>query len=393
MVKMNTLKVAQLKSLPPGKHCDGRGLWLHKRPDGAQWVYRFNQFGRTREMGLGSLRDIGLADARDAADAARQQVRAGLDPIRERRLRTEVECRRDGRLAELAQSNFAAHKHTLKSAQAAERWHSPLRLHVLPKLGKVPVVKLDQHDIVRTLKPIWHQKNVTARKAMSRLTMVLRHAIAQGFEVDLRIIEHARILLGDNLKPAVSIKSLHYLNVPDFYLTLNDTDSVQLALRMLILTGVRSDAVNNMRFDQIENGVWTIPKAHVKGRLQFVEDFKVPLSAGAKEVIACARRISGSDYLFCNSRGGPLDKMAMRNWILDQGIDAKPHGFRSSFRTWIAEQTDAQHEVAEACICHLVKSSAEKAYNKSAYFPNRVPLMTLWSDYLTQNNYQFLNAA
>lgn len=264
---------------------------------------------------------------------------------------------------------------------------------MLPKLGKVPVVKLDQHDIVRTLKPIWHRKNVTARKAMSRLTMVLRHAIAQGFGVDLRIIEHARILLGDNLKPAVNIKSLHYLNVPDFYMTLNDTDSVHLALRMLILTGVRSDSVNNMRFDQIENGVWTIPKAHVKGRLQFVEDFKVPLSPGAKEVIACARRIAASDYLFCNSRGGPLNKMAMRNWILDQGIDAKPHGFRSSFRTWIAEQTDAQHEVAEACICHLVKSSVEKAYNKSAYFPNRVPLMTLWSDYLTQNNYQFLNAA
>lgn len=126
MVKMNTLKVAQLKSLPPGKHCDGRGLWLYKRPDGAQWVYRFNQFGRTREMGLGSLRDTGLADARNAADTARQQVRLGLDPIRERRLRTEFECRLDGRLAELAQSNFDAHKHTLKSAEAAERWHSPL---------------------------------------------------------------------------------------------------------------------------------------------------------------------------------------------------------------------------------------------------------------------------
>ncbi|MFP4450657.1 MAG: integrase arm-type DNA-binding domain-containing protein [Rhodosalinus sp.] len=71
--------------MPAGKHCDGRGLWLHERSDaGAQWVYRFTLCGRTREMGLGALRDVGLAEAREAAETARRLVAREIDPINER---------------------------------------------------------------------------------------------------------------------------------------------------------------------------------------------------------------------------------------------------------------------------------------------------------------------
>ncbi len=69
MAKSNAYTVAQLKSLPVGKHCDGQGLWLHKRADGgAQWTFRFQLWGRQREMGIGLFKRVGLAEARKKAD-------------------------------------------------------------------------------------------------------------------------------------------------------------------------------------------------------------------------------------------------------------------------------------------------------------------------------------
>ncbi|MFP4304582.1 MAG: integrase arm-type DNA-binding domain-containing protein, partial [Rhodosalinus sp.] len=208
MVKSNSLRVAQLRSLPAGKRCDGRGLWLHKRSDGgAQWIYRFTLFGRTREMGLGSLRDIGLAEAREAAETARRLVAREIDPIKERRRARAQASRRDGRLADVAAAAFEAHRKTLKSDDSATTWYSPFRNHVLPKLGETPVVRIDQHDIAGVLAPIWHDKSETGRKALSRMKIVLEYAVAQGFDVDLGIIEKAKILLKPNRKNAKRIES------------------------------------------------------------------------------------------------------------------------------------------------------------------------------------------
>ena len=393
MVKSNSLRVAQLRSLPPGKHCDGRGLWLHKRNDGgAQWVYRFTLFGRTREMGLGALRDVGLAEAREAADAARRLVAQEIDPVKERRRARAQASRRDGRLADVAASALEAHRKTLKSDDSATRWFSPLRMHVLPKLGTMPVVRIDQHDIATALAPIWHVKNETARKALSRLKTVLEYAVAQGFDVDLGIIDKAKILLKPNRKKAKRIESMPYREVPAFYASLAD-DPRELALRMLILTGLRSDAVRNMTLAQVQGDVWTVPARYMKARKEHAAPFRVPLSPEAQRVIALAQRVTCSDYLFPNSRGGPLATMSMRNLLVDRRLDARPHGFRSSLRTWLSEQTDCSTHVAEACICHLPQGEVEKAYNRTDYLPNRRPYMRAWSAFVTGESDQLLNAA
>ncbi len=102
MAKSNAFTVAQLKSLPVGKHCDGQGLWLHKRADGgAQWTFRFQLWGRQREMGIGSFKRVGLAEARKKADWVRQQVQADIDPVKQRRLERQQSNSRDGRLESL----------------------------------------------------------------------------------------------------------------------------------------------------------------------------------------------------------------------------------------------------------------------------------------------------
>ncbi|WP_375553867.1 tyrosine-type recombinase/integrase [Roseovarius mucosus] len=388
IAKSNEFTVAKLKSLPSGKYCDGQGLWLHKRADGgAQWVFRFRLWGRQREMGLGSLKTVSLADARRKADAVRQQVYAGVDPIKERRLQRQQANARDGRLEALAMATFEAQKPSLKGANANGAWLSPLRVHVLPKLGQMPIVKIDQDDIARALASIWHEKTVTAKKAISRLRIVFKYARAKGFLVNREVIEEAVIILGENKKPSKPSLALPWSEVPAFYQTLADEDPTQLALRMLILTGVRANSVINMQLSQINGSIWNIPALFVKGRLSNTTGFDVPLSPEALNVIELAKKNERTGYLFPNSTGGPLNKMSMRNYLVDKKVPARPHGFRSSLRTWLSDQAQCPFEVAEACIGHVRKGDAAiDAYNRTSYLTQRIPYMHEWAAYVSGNS-------
>jgi integrase len=385
MAKSNAFTVAQLKSLPAGKHCDGQGLWLHKRTDGgAQWVFRFTLWDRQREMGLGSFGRVILAEARKKAEWARQQVEADTDPIKQRRLERQQASSREGRLEQLAWDAFETHRKRLKHNGADGKWFSPLRLHVLSKLGKMPIVKIDQEDIAHALAPIWHEKPVNAKKAISRLRVVFEHAVSKRFLVSEVVIDHAVTLLGYNKKRATPHLALPWQDVPAFYATLSDDDPVQLALRMLILKEVRADSVNNMRFEQVLGPVWEIPPLHVKGRADNHQGFTVPLSHEARHVIELAKPRSQNGYLFPNAKGGPLNKMAMRNYLVDNDIPARPHGFRSSLRTWLTDKATCPFEVAEACIGHIrIGDTAVDAYNRTDYLEPRAPYMYAWTKFVT----------
>jgi integrase len=344
-------------------------------------------------MGLGPLSKVGLAQAQQAADVARKQVHDGVDPISARRLDRQQSDRKEGRLEHLAEAAFEAHRKQLKHNGDNGRWYSPLRLHVLPKLGKMPIVKINQQDIKTALAPIWHEKNETARKALSRLTTVFEYAVADGFMVDLSAISNARILLGKNDKAAKRIESMKWQDVPSFYATLDDHDPTQLALRMLILTGVRSDSINNMQFEQIKGRTWEIPPQFVKGRVTSTAGFRVPLCQEALHIIELANKIGKNGYLFPNARGRSLDKMAMRNFLVNKNIAARPHGFRSSLRTWLSEETECAHEVAEACIGHFKHDEVENAYNRTDYLMKRAIYMRIWSNHVTGKSEQIVNAA
>lgn len=137
---LHKLTAVQVRSLPPGKHPDGGGLWLWKREDGGgQWVLRVSIHGRRREMGLGSLSKVSLREARQAADAQRQLVRQNKDPIKERQRLKREAARNLHLLSEVARDAFESRKAELKGDGLAGRWFSPLELHILPKLGRMPV--------------------------------------------------------------------------------------------------------------------------------------------------------------------------------------------------------------------------------------------------------------
>lgn len=380
----NRLSTQFMRTAPAGKHCDGAGLWLVKRDDGgAQWVLRVTVHARRREMGLGGFPSLGLADARKLAERWRNVASAGRDPVKEREAEDRAARREDISLAVLTADAFESRKAELKGDGTAGRWLSPLTLHVLPKLGKVPVTDLDQRDIRDTLAPIWHVKADTARKAMNRLSIVLQHAAALGLDVDLQATEKAKALLGKTRHVAKNIPAVAWADVPAFYASLEEPTLTHLALRLVVLTGVRSSPLRNLQLDQIEDDVWTVPAEAMKGRKGKTEAFRVPLSREAQRIIDLARPHARNGFLFSNTRQGVISDMTLSRHMERRGLEARPHGFRTSLRTWLAEATDAPHEVAETVLGHVTDSSVVRAYRRTDFLEQRRALVERWADHVT----------
>lgn len=377
---LNKLTAATVKAASPGKYSDGGGLWLHKRTDGgAQWVLRVTIHGRRREMGLGGFPDISLKAAREAAEKSRGLARLNIDPIKERERQRREDARHMHLLKDIALDAFESRKAELKGDGKAGRWFTPLQLHILPKLGKVPVAELDQRDIRDTLAPIWHDKAETARKAINRLSICLRHAAALGLDVDLQATDKARALLGKQRHTPKNIPSMPWQDTPAFYQSLNEGTVTELALRLLILTGMRSGPLRHIHEDQIDGEVWTVPAEDMKGRKGATTEFRVPLSTEALAVIQEARKFARDGFLFPGVRKGVISDMTMGKYMDRRGLEARPHGFRATLRNWLAETTNAPHDIAEMCIAHVTGSKTERAYRRTDYIEQRRVLMERWA--------------
>lgn len=384
MGSKHKLSASFVKSAAVGKHGDGAGLWLHKREDGgAQWVLRITVHGRRREMGLGGVRNVSLKQARDLADQWRGLAASGVDPIKERAKRARELERVDNTLRKIAEEAFEARKAELKGDGKAGRWFSPLELHVLPKLGRVPVEEIDQRDIRDVLAPIWHTKAETAKKAMDRLGLVLKHAAALGLDVDLQATLKARALLGKSRHKAKNIPALPWTKVPEFYESLSEPTVAHLALRLLILTGVRSKPVRFLELGQIEENVWTIPGDIMKGQIGRTADFRVPLSEEALRVIDLAKPFERGGFLFPSVRRGVISDATMSRLMERRGMTERPHGFRSSLRDWLAETTDATQEVAETMLAHVAGTSVQRAYRRTDFLEQRRLLLDRWATHVT----------
>ncbi len=383
MRSLHKLTAITVKNARHGKYNDGHGLWLVKRTGGGgQWVLRLAIYGRRREMGLGSILDVSLKQARDKAAEWRSVAKAGKDPIEERDKSARQSRTKAVSLREIAEEAFAARKAELKGDGLAGRWFSPLQVHVLPKLGRRPILQIHQNDIKDVLAPIWHEKADVARKALNRLGIVIRYAAAKGYDVDLQATAKAKELLGRSRHEAQHIVSVPWQEVPQFYQSLTEQTVTHLALRLLILTGVRSLPVRGLRLDQIDGDVWTIPAELMKGRKGSTSDFRVPLGEEALNVIKLATPHARNGLLFAAPRGGMISDATMARLMERREMEARPHGFRSSLRVWLSETTDATFELAEMTLAHTVGSSVSRAYQRSDFIDQRRDLLNRWSKFV-----------
>ncbi len=381
------LTAAEVQHAPAGRLCDGGGLWLVKRSARrGQWVLRVTVHNRRREMGLGPISKVTLKKAREDAARWRALAYAGTDPIVEReRLRREA-ARSLHLLRDVAEDAFEARKAELKRDGKAGRWYGPIALHILPKLGSTPVAQLDQIAIRDALRPIWQSKAVTADKALKRLGIVMRHAAALGLDVDLQATTKARALLGRQRHEAANIPALTWQDVPAFYASLSDGTVTHLALRLLILTGVRSGPLRHLRGEHLAGDVWTIPRELMKGRLGHVEDFAVPLVPEALAVIAEASRHARRGFLFPSTRKGVISDATMSALMRRRGLDARPHGFRSALRTYLDEATDCPRDLAEMVLGHVVGNAVERAYRRTDLIEKRRVYMERWAKFVAGND-------
>ena len=374
----NVLNQMKAKNLGSGKYSDGQGLWLVKRDkDAGKWILRVVVEGKRREMGLGRWPDVSIAEARERATTARKAIRDGLDPIQARAKSKRTVKRLT--LKEAIDGCYKAKQAELKKDGTAGRWMSPLSSHIIPKLGSIPVEDIDQHALVDTLGPIWHNKPEAARKALNRVNLTLKHAVALGLNVDLQATMKAKALLGKQRHEVTHIPSMPYQDAPAFYQWLKTQDTVSaLALRFLLLTVARTSEVRLATFDEIDADVWTLSPSRTKaGR-----EHRVPLTDEALAIVKRCRDLSSNEYLFPALKERPISDMAMSAFMKREGYDARPHGFRATFRTWAEECTDAPFEVKEAALGHAVDVGVVGAYQRSDRLNDRRTLLFEWTLHL-----------
>lgn len=377
----HTLNSMKAKNLGAGKYADGQGLWLVKRSKQAgKWVVRVTVGGKRREMGLGGWPDVSIAEAREKASEARKRVRDGFDPVALRR----EEKRKVGRLSveEAIQSCFEARKAELKGDGQAGRWLSPLSVHIIPKIGDMAIEDIDQHVLKRVLEPIWHEKADTARKAVNRINLTLQHAIALGLDVDLQAPMKVRALLGKQRHVVKHVPSLPYNEAPAFYQWLCTLPHQScFVLRFLMLTVARTGEIRFAKRSDIVDDILIIPASRTKTAVEH----KIPLTDEAVRVLEDAQKVEGCDLLFPSAKGKPLSDATMSRFMDREGYEARPHGFRGTFRTWAEECTDASFEVKEACLGHVVDKGVIRAYQRSDRLKKRHQLLYGWNSFLCSN--------
>lgn len=380
---MGKLTQAHVKAAinKPGRHHDGDGLILFVRNSGqASWVARIQNDGTRRELGLGSLRAVGLGEAREKASLVKAALVAGRDP--HLALRPPKEMTRTFREAALGFLEAKAADAKISDAKRKQNL-SQLKTYAFPALGKLQVQSIDADMIAKCLRPIWTRKPETARKVRSLIIRTLRFARPDG-----------ALFIG-TLGPAVAdrlpaqpkrgnFEAMPYAELPAFMSRLADKGGMgALALRAAILTAARSGEVRGATWGELdlEAAVWTVPAERMKAR----RAHRVPLSSAAVALFREAASIkrAGTDLIFPASSGKALSDMTLTKVLRDMDAPFTVYGFRSTFRDWAAEQTSLPGEVAEAALAHVVPKAVEAAYRRTDFFDKRREIMESWSQFVS----------
>lgn len=392
--RLNSKQIEALKR--PGRHADGGGLYLVvDQSGGRRWVFLFRWRergqnegpGRLREMGLGPVRDVTLAQARRLAADARSSIQAGIDPIAGRR-RVESDTPTFGALADEVISSLEA---GWRNEKHRAQWRSTIDTYA-GALRNTPVDEIAVDDVLACLKPIWTKLPETASRVRGRIEKVLDAAKAKGF----RTGENPAAWKGNlsHLLPARQKltrghhAAMPYDKVPEFVSALRARTGVaSAALEFTILTAARTGEVIGATWAEIDIDakIWTVPAVRMKGG----RDHRVPLTAAALAVLEAVEPLRtragqrSDKFIFPgHRRDQPLSNMSMSGVLRRMGIELTVHGFRSSFKDWASEATSYPNELSEAALAHITGDKVERAYRRGDALDRRREMMEAWAGYL-----------
>jgi integrase len=395
--KLTALEVPRLTK-KPGLYADGAGLYLQVTRGGASWLLRYSIAGRARYMGLGPLRLFGLADARAKAAEAQRLLHDGNDPIearRDARAKARLDAAKSITFKKATEGYIASHSAGWTGAKVKSQWEATLRDYAYPIIGALPVQSVDTSLVHNVLQPIWTSKPETAGRVRQRIEAILDWAKVRGYrngENPARWKGHLDKLLParGKVRKVEHHAALPYSEIGAFMVALRWHEAVAArAFEFAILTAARTNEALGARWDEIDltEKVWTIPAERMKAD----KEHRVPLNAPAIAIIEEMAKLRSADsaedaYVFPGQRRGkPLSNMAFLMLLRRmKRSDLTAHGFRSTFRDWVAERTDFPNEVAEMALAHVVADKVEAAYRRGDLFEKRRQLMAAWAEWCSK---------
>jgi integrase len=387
--RLSTLKVARAKR--PALYADGGGLYLRVADGGSkQWIYRYVTNGRCRDMGLGPVHVLTLAEARERARTASKLRLDGIDPIaykHEQRGAAIAAAAKAMSFRQCAEGFIRDNEKKWGNAKHAKQWQATLARYVYPKFGELPVASIDTPLILEVIKPLWKRIPDTASRVRNRIENVLGWATVHHYRTGDNParwkghLEHALPARSEVAK-SEHHAALSYKQVGAFADRLRQDGSIMArCLEFITLTAARLSEATHATWDEIdpEGGVWTIPASRMKSG----KEHKVPLSAAVLAVLKQMAAVRHSDYIFPGYRAGrPLGQNGL--WMLAKraaNAEITIHGLRSTFRDWAAERTNFPREVAEMALAHAIPDAVEAAYRRGDLFDKRRKLMDAWAAY------------
>jgi integrase len=378
----------------PYKLTDGGGLYLQVTPGGSKlWRMRYEFGGKEKLLSFGRYPDLGLADARDRRQEAKQLLRKGFDPTLARaKQRLEGSTSQTNTFEIVARDWHARNKPSWTERHAADVLVS-LERDVFPSVGALPITDFTPPMILNLVRPIEARPAIeTARRVRQRMSAIFVYAIASG----LAQMDPAAIVQGA-MAPLIKGRQPAVLDLTEAREILNRADAepahpiTKLALRLLALTAVRPGEIRGAAWVEFENltgdePLWRIPAARMKMKREHV----VPLSQQAVSVIEAARAFTGRGPLvFPNARHAhkPMSENAMGYLLNRAGYHSRhvPHGWRATFSTIMNERNHDDRYIIDLILAHASKDKTESAYNRAAHLKRRGELLQEWADLLLEN--------
>ena len=375
------LSAAFVRTAGPGKYTDGHGLMLWVKPSGTRsWVQRLIIHGKRRDMGLGAYPLVTLAEAREAAFANRKIARTGGDP------RRKATAAGIPTFADATKRVHAIHADSWRNDKQRQQWIDEVARIVHPAVGHLPIDAITTAQLTDVFKPIWLTKPVIANRVRQRTEKIMDWAVSQGYRPDNPAAAPLKANLPKQPK-GEHHRAIHHSEVSNAIAAVRNSTSgemVKLAFEFLALTATRKGETLNLSWDEIdmEARTWTLPASRAKMH----KDHRVPLSTRAMAILARCGELSGGTRGFVfhgRSRAKAIDGNTMNKMLAKVGVEASPHGFRSTFRDWCSE-TGKPRELAESALAHAVGNATEAAYARSDLFDRRRGLMQEWDSYLNQ---------
>ena len=411
--ELSALEVRRLNS--PGWHAVGgvAGLLLQIRPPaqpGAplarSWIFRI-RIGEQRQLiGLGSYPQATLAEARDQAKKLSAEAKSGVNLLARKRAQRSAliaEATKNKTFKECAEAYMEAHSSDYTNDKHRKQWASTLQTYAYPVLGKILVADISMRHVLDVLLQdtkhrngdegrLWHIKSETAKRLLDRIRTVLDYATVNEYRSGNNPATWKGYLDTQLPSPRGLKKTKHqpavpYTSVGDFMAKLRSNSSTSAkALEFLVLTAVRSGSVRSATWSEIDlnKKLWSIPAEHTKAK----REHKVPLPQQAVSLLTALPRMAGTALLFPNPKGTALSDMAISQLMRgmrergELAMEAVPHGFRSTFRDWAAEQTSYPDEIRKAASGHAVGDAVKEAYQRTDLLEKRRHLMDEWADYL-----------